>query len=419
MAVANRDLIRSINQFSILNTIRTAGAISRVEIAQATGQSKASVTNITARLIGKGLIYEKKTVDSTLRGRKRVLLALNPDAVYVVGVKLSAFRVSVAVTDMQADVKSSLIMPVRTSERPVKFVADLIEEGIRHCVAEARLNLDRISGIGIGIPGFVNSRTGICHWTPLYEKGDVPLKEMIRKRFGIPTTIENDSNTVTLAHQWFGEGQGADNFLVVTIEDGLGMGAVVNGQIYRGAGGMAAEFGHVVVDPGGARCRCGKRGCVEAYTSNFSILEAAVRALEKGEWHAGEGGELTHEDVVTAARGGEPALSKIFSRAGYFLGIGLAGLIQVFNPAKIIISGNGVRAGRLMFDAMHRAVREHTNPELFETVEIVIQKWQDTDWARGAACLALQEIYKSPVDRIQSLYEESASEGSGEPHPAG
>lgn len=412
MVVANRDLIRSINQFSILNTIRTAGTISRVEIAGATGQSKASVTNITARLIEKGLIYEKQTVDSSQRGRRRVLLALNPDAACVIGVKLAAFRVSCAVTDLKAEVKSSVIMPVRTSERPVSFVADLIEEGIRHCVSEARLKLDKISGIGIGIPGFVDSRTGVCYWTPLYKTGEVTLKELIRKRFNITTYIENDSNTVTLAHQWFGEGKGTDNFLVVTVEDGLGMGIVVNGQIYRGARGIAAEFGHVVVDPGGAPCRCGKKGCVEAYTSDFSILRAARLACAAGEWHCERAGDLTIEDITGAARDGEPALLKIFERAGYFLGIGLSGLIQVFNPAKIIISGDGVRAGDLMFDAMNKAIRDHTNRELFEAVEIVIQKWRDTDWARGAACLALQEFYKSPLDRIQSLYEDSPERGT-------
>jgi hypothetical protein len=154
MAVANRDFIREINQFHILNTIRNAGAISRVEISQITGQSRAAVTKITARLIKENLIYEKETEDSSLRGRKRMLLALNPEAAYVVGVKLSAFRIICAVTDMQADVKASINMPVRTSERPVDFIADLIEEGIRHCVDEARLDLDQISGIGLGIPGF-------------------------------------------------------------------------------------------------------------------------------------------------------------------------------------------------------------------------------------------------------------------------
>ncbi len=403
MVAASRDLVREINQFHILNAIRIAGAISRVEIARITGQSRATVTNITARLIVENLIYEKETEDRSRRGRKRVLLALNPDAAYVVGVKLSAYRISCAVTDIQADVKSSVNMPVRTSERPVKFVADLIEEGIRHCIAEARIDLSQVSGIGLGIPGFVDSRSGVCFWTPLYQKGDVPLKDLIQKRFQIETLIENDTNTVTLAHQWFGEGKGIDNFLVVTIEDGVGMGIVVNGQLYRGARGIAAEFGHVVVDPNGRDCRCGKKGCIEAYASNFSILDEAQAAIDKGEWHHERVPDLRFEEVVTAAQSGERNLQNIFTNAGTFLGMGLAGLIQIFNPSKIIISGEGVRAGNLMFQSLRRTIRLHTNPALYDASEIVIQKWRDTDWARGAASLVLQELYKSPFNRVRPI----------------
>ncbi len=403
MVAASRDLVREINQFHILNAIRIAGAISRVEIARITGQSRATVTNITARLIVENLIYEKETEDRSRRGRKRVLLALNPDAAYVVGVKLSAYRISCAVTDIQADVKSSVNMPVRTSERPVKFVADLIEEGIRHCIAEARIDLSQVSGIGLGIPGFVDSRSGVCFWTPLYQKGDVPLKDLIQKRFQIETLIENDTNTVTLAHQWFGEGKGIDNFLVVTIEDGVGMGIVVNGQLYRGARGIAAEFGHVVVDPNGRDCRCGKKGCIEAYASNFSILDEAQAAIDKGEWHHEHVPDLRFEEVVTAAQSGERNLQNIFTNAGTFLGMGLAGLIQIFNPTKIIISGEGVRAGNLMFQSLRRTIRLHTNPALYDASEIVIQKWRDTDWARGAASLVLQELYKSPFNRVRPI----------------
>ncbi len=403
MVAASRDLVREINQFHILNAIRIAGAISRVEIARITGQSRATVTNITARLIVENLIYEKETEDRSRRGRKRVLLALNPDAAYVVGVKLSAYRISCAVTDIQADVKSSVNMPVRTSERPVKFVADLIEEGIRHCISEARIDLSQVSGIGLGIPGFVDSRSGVCFWTPLYQKGDVPLKDLIQKRFQIETLIENDTNTVTLAHQWFGEGKGIDNFLVVTIEDGVGMGIVVNGQLYRGARGIAAEFGHVVVDPNGRDCRCGKKGCIEAYASNFSILDEAQAAIDKGEWHHERVPDLRFEEVVTAAQSGERILQNIFTNAGTFLGMGLAGLIQIFNPSKIIISGEGVRAGNLMFQSLRRTIRLHTNPALYDASEIVIQKWRDTDWARGAASLVLQELYKSPFNRVRPI----------------
>jgi predicted NBD/HSP70 family sugar kinase len=403
MRPASRDLMRAINQFNVLNTIRTAGSVSRTKLSEITGQSRASVTNITARLIAENLIYEKETRDSAHRGRRRVLLALNADAAYVVGIKLSAFRVSCAVTDMQADIRSSIVMPVRTSERPAGFVADLIEEGVRHCVKDARLKMDQIAGIGIGVPGFVDRKEGFCHWTPLYRKGERPLRDLVEKRLEIPTTLENDANAVTMAHQWFGDGKGVQNFVVITIEDGVGMGAVVNGQLYRGATGVGAEFGHVVVAPGGNLCRCGKRGCLEAYVSDFSILAAARKIYADLRWECPSRGELDLEDVMDAARRGQPELVRLFGRAGRLLGQGVAGLIQILNPSKIILSGQGVRAGDMMFAPMRAVVAEQCNPTLHDATEIVIHKWQDTDWARGAASLVLQALYKTPFEKIRPV----------------
>jgi predicted NBD/HSP70 family sugar kinase len=401
MEPADRELTKTINQFNILNTIRKAGLISRVEIADLTGQSRAAVTNITARLIKEKMIFEKETKTSPTRGRRRIMLALNPQAAHVVGVKLSAFQVSFAVTNLQADVLSSLIVPVRTGKRTVEFMADLIEEGIRHCVAEARLSMRRISGIGIGIPGLIDSEKGIVYWSPLYKRGNKTLRNLIQSRFKIRTYIENDANTVTLAQQWFGEGRDVDNFVVVTVEHGIGMGIVVNGQMHRGANRIGAEFGHLVVRPGGAPCRCGKRGCIESYVADYRILENAIEACKAGYWKCNGVSSLTIEEVTDIAKKGEPTLRKIFKKAGEVLGLGISGLVQIFNPEKIIIAGEGVRAGELLFTPMHKMIKTHTTPQMLETFQISIQNWKDADWARGAASLVLQELYKSPLDRIR------------------
>jgi predicted NBD/HSP70 family sugar kinase len=401
MPAANRDLIRAINRYTILNTIRMHGEISRVELAEITGQSRASVTNITAELIRDNLITEMQSPDRSRRGRRRMHLALNADAAFVVGVKVSTFRISCAVTNMQADVLSSVILPVRIQKRSVEFVADLIEEGIRHCISDARLRTDQISGIGIGIPGFVDSEQGFCYWTPLYQKGVVHLRDLIWERLNIVTCLENDANAVTMAHQWFGEGRDLDDFLVVTLEDGVGMGIVVNGHLYRGTRGIGAEFGHMVVEPDGVPCRCGKKGCVEAYVSDFSLVDAARKALENGQWSYPADRDLTVEAVTEAAREGVTALQEVFRRAGEILGRGLACLIQIFGPRRIILSGEGVRAGDMMFQPMMASMSKFTNHYQLKTAEIVIEKWRDTDWARGAASLVLQEIYKSPFNRVR------------------
>ncbi len=398
MAAVTREPASSLSRSIILDEIRKAGLISRVEIAEHTGQSRSLVTNITADLIRETLIIEKETMVSKSRGRRRVLLGLNPNAVYVAGVKVSELQVSFAVTDFQADVKSSLVVPVRTGERPVEFLADVIEEGLRHCVKAARLDIPDISGIGIGIPGFIDSATGICHWTPLYENCETSLRDLIKERFDIPTYIENDANAVTVAEQWFGLGKGVDDFIVVTIEKGVGMGIVLGGRLYTGVRGIAAEFGHMVIDPDGPPCRCGKRGCIEAYASGGGIMRAVQKAHAEGKWACDDINQLTMPDVIDLARSGDAFLRGIFRKAGEILGIGVAGLLQIFNPAKIIFTGEYANSGDLLFEPMQTNVKKLVHKEYLVDTELNIQPWADTDWARGAASLALQEIYKSPLN---------------------
>ncbi len=404
-----REPVSSMRQSSILDEIRKTGLISRVEIAERTCLSRSLVTNITAELLEKRLIVEKETIVSKSRGRRRVLLGLNPGAVSVAGVKVSAFQVSFAVTDFEAGVKSSLVTPVRTGERPVEFLADVIEEGIRHCAKTAKVDIADIAGIGIGIPGFINSSTGACHWTPLYENCDGSLRDLIRERFQIPTYIENDANAVTVAEQWFGLGKGCDDFIVVTIEEGVGMGIVLGGKLYTGANGIAAEFGHMVIDPSGPPCRCGKRGCIESFASGGGIMRAVRKACAEGLWRHDDAALLTMPDVIALARKGDPVLADIFRKAGHVLGIGVAGLLQIFNPAKMIFTGEYANSGDLLFGPMRETVFSVLHKAYLENTRLELQPWADTDWARGAASLALQEIYKSPVETIRLRSERAAA----------
>lgn len=170
-----------------------------------------------------------------------------------------------------------------------------------------------------------------------------------------------------------------------------------------GLKGIGAEFGHLVIIPGGAPCRCGKRGCIEAYVADYRILQSAIDAFKEGKWQCEAISSLTIEEVTDIARKGEPALRNIFKKGGEILGLGISGLVQIFNPEKIIIAGEGVRAGDLLFKPMHKMIKKHTTPDMYDTLQIVIQKWQDTDWARGAASMALQELYKSPLNRVRPV----------------
>lgn len=399
MKAANRDFTREVNLFNILNSIRSAGMISRVEIAEKTGQSRSSVTNITALLIKQGLIYEAKGKSSSARGRRRIMLKLNPEATYTVGVKIAAFRLSFAVVDFIGQVKSTLSIPFRVEERSEQSLADVIEDGILHCVDDAGLRLEDLSGCGLAIPGFVDSATGTCYWSPI-KSGPSHIRKLLAQRLNTDVYLENDANSFTVASQWFGLGKGINNFLVVTIEEGIGMGIVVDSKIYQGSTGIGAELGHMIVVPDGEPCRCGKMGCLEAYTADSGLLQQARKLLSARRKPDFDPDTMTIEDVTRMAQGGDKGLRKLFNQSGELLARSIGGLIQIFNPERLIITGEGVRAGDLLFKPMNKAIKKYLNKEQASATEILIQEWNDHDWAQGAAGFVLNEIYKSPLDKI-------------------
>ena len=399
MAVANKKLMRAINRFKILHTIRAHKLISRVDITKATGLSQATVTGITASLIDERLLLEKRPGESE-GGRPPILIALNPDGAYAVGVYLSISQINVVIIDLEATILASYEMPLTKLSYAPEAIADKIVQAVQECMWQANFSRNQISGIGIALPGLVDSHTGLIRFLPNYQWEKVNLRNMVQKKVDHPTYIENSANSLTLAEQWFGEGRGIDNFIVVTLEYGVGMGMIINGQLYRGHQGTAGEFGHTTVDPDGPLCRCGKKGCIEAFVGNNAILREAEAAAQKDEWKPNNPADVTIEEVILAAQEGAPCLRNIFAHAGRVLAIGLSNLIRIFNPAKIIISGRGVQAGDLLFDSMYKTIPQYISSRTNGDNEIVIKSWNQNAYARGSGTVVLQEIFKSPANRV-------------------
>jgi len=392
---ANRQLIRAINRSTVLNIIKSEGPVSRTEIGRISGLSPATVSEITADLIAEGLIYEKTAGDST-GGRPPILLALSQDAAYVVGLKLAEAHISAAMTDIEANILSTLTVPV-TGMRIVDQAVAALAGAVERVIGESSVPQERVTGVGIGLAGVIDAEGGTCRFSPILGWRDVPLKRLVEERIGIPVYIDNDVNTLAMAEKWFGAGQGVDDFLVVTVGRGVGLGIVVNGQFYRGTRGGGGEFGHTVLAPDGPLCDCGKRGCLEAHVADPALVRAAREAAAQGRLPGVDPAGLTVERVTELAQAGNEVLRGIFDQAGRALGMGIANLLNVFNPALVIVSGEGVRAGDLLFGPMREAVARCVFDGLGEDTQIIIQDWGDEAWAWGAASLVLQEIYRSPI----------------------
>jgi predicted NBD/HSP70 family sugar kinase len=212
--------------------------------------------------------------------------------------------------------------------------------------------------------------------------------------------VDNDVNTLAFAEKWFGAGRGIDNFLVVTVGRGIGLGIVSNGQFNHGARGGAGEIGHTVIQPGGELCACGKRGCLEMYASEPALLRQAAKAFEQSQLSSLP---KTPEELIALAASGEKAAQEIFSRAGELFGQSIANLVNIFNPQRVLINGEGVRAGNWLFDPMRSAIDEHTMPGLRQDVSILVEPLGDDAWARGAASLVLHELFESPIKRQREV----------------
>ncbi len=387
----NRKLIQAINRSAVLNVIKTHGPISRTEVAKRTGLSAATVSGITANLIDNGLVLEKEVGDSS-GGRRPILLVLNPHGGFVVGLKLAEDRITGALTDLEANVIVKLTRELR--DHHIDQVVNTIEQIVNHFLSEGNILEEQFLGVGIGLAGIIDSAAGTLRYSPIFGWHDVPLGELLESKLQVPIYIDNDVNTLTITEQWFGKGQGIDNFLTITIGRGVGMGIVVNGQIYHGGKGGAGEFGHTVVEPDGQLCECGKRGCLETYVADPALMRLAGEAIKRQEI---SGKIVKMDDLLKKARFGDPGAVRIFTRAGEVLGLGVSNLINVLSPDLIIISGEGVRAGDLLFNPMYESIERNVMTDLASDTEVQIDAWDDDAWARGAAGLVLRQLFESPI----------------------
>jgi N-acetylglucosamine repressor len=390
----SRKLIRALNRSSVLYSIMRFGPISRTEVAERTGLSAATITGITAELIDADIIFEKEAGDSS-GGRRPILLSINPQGGYVVGLKLTETNITAALLDLEANLIDTLVCGFKN--HTVSDAINSLEASVRDLLQSNALQEGQLLGVGVGLAGIVDAEQGVLQHSPIFGWHDFNLKEALEDRLEVPVYIDNDVNTLTLTEKWFGAGKGVDHFLTVTIGRGVGLGIVIDGQLYHGAHGGAGEFGHPVIDPAGLPCECGKRGCLETIVSDPALVRAAASSAH-----------LSYSvndisDLVALGQAGDPGAREIFAFAGDALARGVANLINVLCPQLIIISGEGIRAGDLIFEPMFAALPNYIMPGLREHVEIRIDQWEDHAWARGAAGIVLRDFFESPIHRRNAV----------------
>ena len=384
----------------VFSTIRAHERIARIDISNETQISPATVTSITAEMIAQGLIEETPRdaeAAALKRGRPRVDLKVRGASHIVAGLKFSNNKVTVAILDFEGapvgDYEQRLPAPALETEAFIALTKDVVTQAAKSC----GMALSDLSGIGIGLAGIVDAPKGFVHWSPQLVARNVDLRPGLEAAMGLPVFLDNDANLVAMAEQWFGLGRNVSDFIVVTIENGVGMGIVIDGQIYRGTRGCGAEFGHTKVQLDGALCRCGQKGCLEAYLADYALLQQAgipQSALDP------DPSEEKLMALFREAKAGNTEAMAIFDRAGRMFAMGLANLVNIFDPALIILSGERMQFEYLYEDKVIEQMRRSVVQVDMSPPDVRIHTWGDLMWARGAAAYAMEGVTEIALKRI-------------------
>ncbi|HEX8163620.1 MAG TPA: ROK family transcriptional regulator [Pyrinomonadaceae bacterium] len=345
--VARPNTIRDINRQIVLNYVRERGPISRAEIAQETALQRSTVSLIVDELKSGGLIEE--VYGESTGGRPPILLSLRTADAVAIGVDLGTRRTIVATSDLAGRVLEQEEFPTDPDARQT---TSRIIDCARRFISRSG---GTVEGVGVSLPGMVDQETGTASFIPHFKWRDLEIAADIRAAIGLPVTADNDANAAALAELWFGrpEIREVRDFILVLIEEGVGTGIVFDGQVYRGQSGAAGEFGHMTIGQDApVACAAGSRGCWEAFASE----RAAVARYVKLKPAAG----VKFGQLLELALGGEAEAQSALRETAWYLGLGIANLIQGLSPEAVIVGGPVVRAWTLIANDIRTAVRKNT-----------------------------------------------------------
>jgi predicted NBD/HSP70 family sugar kinase len=381
---ASTSLTRDLNRAAIFRLIGSSGPIARAQIARRLGLSPATVTAVTRELLQQGLLRVADRSQSP-RGRPALLLEIVGGAAAAFGAKVAPDHVVGVQVDLEGDVLDRFEAPFNASnEAAVDELGRLLSSWIEQVQPSAPL-----LGVGLGVSGVVDAATGSVD-SPLLGWRDVPLAALLERQLGLPVYVDNDVNTLAVAERLNGRGRQVDHFLTVTIGRGVGLGIVADGDIYRGHGGGAGEFGHTTVAPDGPTCSCGKRGCLEALVGDPALVAEArrQRQLKRGDGIA---------ELRSLADRGNPKALAVFALAGERLGRAVGDLANILSPELVLISGEGTQAWTHLASSFDESFRSSLFRPL-RGVRVEVDPWDDARWAVGAATLVLRANFAAPLD---------------------
>ena len=401
---ADRFLIRSINQSILLNLVRGHAPISRPQLAMLSGLSQATVIKITNNLIDRHLILEEEYAEST-GGRRAGLLEINPEGAFAVGLMAQPTSLTAVILNLNSDPVYSQQWDIAMRDNYPQAI-DLVAQCLEELFSKSGIPREKIIGVGLGMGGLIDAENGCCVDSWIMNWQNVEISRPLEDRLRIPVFLDNDINCLAIYEKLFGQGQPYHHFLVVAVGRGVGLGIVINDDLYRGASGGAGEFGHTAVTTEGRLCACGNSGCLETYVSDAGIVKNYLEYVRSNTYSLEMGvQELTTHEVLGLARNGDEAAKAAFHRAGILLGVSLANLVNIFNPECVVLSGHdddaSILCGDWLLEPMHQEFKQHLFSQMGRDLHFIVERRDFESWARGAGSLVLRHFFASPA-RVHS-----------------
>lgn len=309
-----------------------------------------------------------------------------------IGIDVGGTNVKIALVDEKGKIKYSNSVPTR-AEMGYEYTVNNIKQAIYDLLKETKLEPKNIEGIGFGFPGQVDYKSGIVRLAPNIPGWvDVPIAKLIEDEFHIPTRVDNDVRCAALGELNFGAGKGCENLICITVGTGIGSGLIVNGKLVRGASNAAGEIGHIKLQMNdGPICGCGDTGCLEAFASGPSIVAMAEDYIRGGKStkfrEMANSNQITPYIVCEAAKAGDPVAKRIFTIMGEYIGIGMASVVNLLNPEKIIVGGGVADAGEILMTPLKETLKKRAMKIAGEAVEVVPAQLGNTAGVIGASLL--------------------------------
>ncbi|MBY0124550.1 ROK family protein [Bacillus sp. S/N-304-OC-R1] len=382
MRTGDQTLVKQLNKSIVLEKIKEKCPLSRAQISDITGLNKATVSTLVSELMEEQLVYEIGTGKSS-GGRRPVMLYFNKNAGYSIGVDLGVNYLLTVLTNLDGEIIKEEMITIK--EQSFESVLPLLKKSIHLMIDSAPNSPYGVVGIGVGVPGVVDDK-GVILFAPNLKWRNIHLRDYLMEEFNIPVIIDNEANAGAWAEKQFGIAKNISNMIYVSVGIGIGTGIIIQDSLYKGAAGFSGEMGHISIEMNGKKCGCGNKGCWEMYASENALLTQAKLLLKTED-------DIDIFKLLNLAKEGKHSIINLFNEIGEYIGIGLANIVNIFNPENIIIGNRFACTESLLANPINRVIEQRSLPFHQQNLSINFSSLGHNSCALGSSSFAVFNFF--------------------------